>query len=45
MAGIFRLAKSRRPPPTPKPVKMYGAFFFNSDSIVRAVSPVRGVEA
>ena len=41
MEGIFRLAKRRRPPLTPRPANIYGPFFCSSNSMVRAVSPVR----
>ncbi len=42
--GIFRLAKRRRPPLTPRPANIYGPFCLSSNSIVRAVSPVRDVD-
>ena len=43
IAGIFRLAKRRSPPLTPRPANIYGPFCLSSNSIVRAVSPVRDV--
>jgi len=43
IAGIFLLAKRRRPPLTPRPANIYGPFCLSSNSIVRAVSPVRVV--
>jgi hypothetical protein len=43
MAGIFLLAKRSKPPLTPRPAKIYGPFCLSSNSIVRAVFPVRDV--